>query len=529
MGKYDEFLRNQLSDRWPLLGSELAGALIEHWSVEPDNARKILQRATRQGIIMSSSPLTFGKGQFLYLKPGMYFGMEIVKDASRFTRKPLYRLLEVLDEIKVLSFYEGLKITASPDEQGSSKISMLIDIANHLEKLGIVTLSNDRRGEYYIQTKGALPAILRQLITNESVLDAHYQAMKLDAAFLPDVLRWLKKINLIDIGLAYRNISSPGTGVKHNEVMWDAYAYTKTTGINPSRASEADTVEKQTLVVIDILISRKYLQADLDGFLARVQVNLNSVKNGERKAMPIVVYHEIDDLTLNSMKMLGFLAVDIKTIFGSNISSVITNYKVILKGQSEMISEEIGAALQVIEDSGHIDQLRALRGVLFESLMYPVIKRFYPNAQVYQGKSLTDPKNNKQREFDLILISSHPDEIILAEFKGYTGRSYINLGASDTKDTLKYFMRGSLQVAHNHYKDNPDFKNHLIKAVYMTTGKFHSDTSDFMKKVKDGGHKASYIDMFFDGQDLESFLVQKGFKHEAKIIQKYFPQPLDGE
>ena len=368
MGKYDEFLRNQLSDRWPLLGSELAGALVEHFSVEPENARKILQRSTQQGIIVSSSPLTFGKGQFLYVKPGMYFGMDIVKEASRLARKPLFRLLEVLDEIKVLSFYEGLKITASPDVKGSSKISMFIDIANHLEKLGIVTLSNDRRGEYYIQLKGAIPAILRHHMTNESVLDAHYQAMKLDAAFLPDVIRWLKKVNLIDIGIAYRNISNPGTGVKHNEVMWDAFAYTKTTGINPSRASESNTEEKQTLVVIDILISRKYLQADLDGFLARVQVNLNSVKNGERKAMPVVVYHEIDDLTLNSIKMLGFLSVDIKSIFGSNISSVIRNYKVILNGPSEMHSEEIGAALQAIEDSGHTDQLRTLTRSTFRIL-----------------------------------------------------------------------------------------------------------------------------------------------------------------
>ena len=157
--------------------------------------------------------------------------------------------------------------------------------------------------------------------------------------------------------------------------------------------------------------------------------------------------------------------------------------------------------------------------------MYPVIQRFYPNALVFQGKILSDPQSGNLREFDLILISSQPDEIILAEFKGYTGKSYINLGTSDIKDTLRYFMRGSLKVANNYYKDSRDFKNHAIKAVYMTTGKFHADTNEFIKKVEDGGHKASYIDMFFDGQKLESFLVQKGFKHEAKIIRKYFPQP----
>jgi hypothetical protein len=83
------------------------------------------------------------------------------------------------------------------------------------------------------------------------------------------------------------------------------------------------------------MVCRKYLQADLDGFLARVQINLNSVQNGERKILPIVVFNEIDELTLNRLKMLVFLALDLKTIFGANVGEIILNFRKIFSGFSE--------------------------------------------------------------------------------------------------------------------------------------------------------------------------------------------------
>jgi hypothetical protein len=529
MGKYDEFIKEQLKAKWPLLGNELSSALIEKYGIEPDNARKIIQRATQKGIMVSSTPLTFSKGQFLYLKPGLYFGLEIVKDAAEFSRKPLYRLLEVLDKYKIISFYEGLKITASPDEKGSSKISLLIDMVNQLETLGIVFTQTDSRGNNYISVRNAIPPILRRGFSNEAVMEAHYQAMKLDAVFVPDILRWMKRINLIDLGASYRSVASPAIGVKHNDIMWDAYAYTKTTGINPSRASQADEKEKQTLVVMDVMVSRKYLQADLDGFLARVQINLNAVQNGKRKVLPIVVFHEIDELTLNRLKMLGFLAFDLKTIFGANIGEMILNFRKIFSGFSEQAEEAIEPALKIIDESGLTDQLRALRGALFEALMYPVIKKLYPDSQVMQGKRLTNLDKTKTREFDLIFIASHPNEILLVELKGYTGKSYIPLGSQDEKDSLRYFFRGSVPIAQDFYKANPALREHRVTAAYITTGNFHSDTSNFVSKVKDSGLKPSQFDMLFNGVALEQFLTEKGFNHEAGIIKKYYPQPSEND
>lgn len=526
MSRYDQFLKEQVNEG-ATLGSKLANSLIEQFSIEPENARKIIQRATKKGKIISSSPLTFGKGQFLYVKPGQYFGIEMVKEASRDSRKPLYRLLEILNNYGIISFYEGLKLTASPDEKGSSKISLLIDIILHLEKLGIVFTKKDNLGNNFIIAKEPIPQVNGNL-SHELAIGSHLQSMKLDSVIIPDILRWLKHLNLVHSGVTYRSVLSPAIGVKHNNIMWDAIAYTKTTGINPSRASEADVKEKQTLVVLDVLISRKYLQADLDGFLARVQININSAKMEGRKVMPIVVFHEIDLLTLNRIKFLGFISVDIKTIFGNNINLILENFKRIFSSELTS-SDEVEPALKAIDDSGHVDQLRALRGVLFEVLMSPVIKYFYPESQVLQSILLTDPKNGKQREFDLILISSQPKEILLVELKGYTGRSYIRVGSSEEKDTLRYFFRGSVPVAQSFYKENQAFEGYSVKAAYITTGKFHSDTADFIEKMEGSTFKPSKFRAFFDGMELEKFLDESAFDHEAKIIKKYYPQPSENK
>jgi hypothetical protein len=509
-----------LSNGQYLLGSELLEQLLTKYGVKPDNGRKIIQRASEKGVILSSKPLSFGKGQYLYINPGSYFGLAILKVVSEKYRKPLFRLLKLLDNLGIMSFYEGLKITSSPEGKTASKVSLLVDMISDLEELNVLVMRKDTLGNNFI-----LKRISGEISEGiyEKLMKLHMYSMQLDAMFIPDLLRWMKGLNLINIGFNYRNMNTPAYGVKHNNLFWDAFAYTKTTGINQRRAAEADSKEKQTLVTLDVVLSRKYLQIDLDGYLARLQININSVKLAERNVLPVVIFHEIDELTLNRLKKLGFIALDIKNVYGTHITGVLKQLTSLKTGNLKVeVVDAVDDILSKIDVSGQNEQLRTLRGVLFEVLMQPVLKYFYPNSQIIPGKKLKDPNNSKIREFDLIVISSHPKEILLLELKGYTGKSFISVGNAEEKDTLRYFFRGSIPVAKSFYKDDRSLSEHTIKAGYITTGFYHSNSTEFMKKVSDGSLKPSSLEMFYDGDHLLLMLDKFGFNHESRIIRKYF-------
>lgn len=188
--------------------------------------------------------------------------------------------------------------------------------------------------------------------------------------------------------LSYRSRNVPSIGAMHNNILWDAFAYTKTTGINELQGAFADTVKKQTLVTLDVVMSRTYTQVDLEGFLSRVQLNINSAKT-KRKVLPVIIYKEIEDIALNTARKLGFIAFDIGSIFGKNIYRVIENIFSINMDFDKLDSgDTIEETLKILETSGQEEALKQLRGALFEALLYPLMKQLYPNAEIYPGKIL---------------------------------------------------------------------------------------------------------------------------------------------
>src|SRR5205085_738304 len=142
-------------------------------------------------------------------------------------------------------------------------------------------------------------------------------------------------------------------------------------------------------VVLDIILSREYSQSDLDGFIGRVQVNLNSVKEGRRKVMPIVFYKEISSKVQFTLASLGFLAFDIGTVFGNKIKSIvdkIANLQRQLENNPKRANTHtLDNLLSTIRDAGQEENLSNLKGALFEFLLYPVLLTIYSNAAVTHG------------------------------------------------------------------------------------------------------------------------------------------------
>ncbi|MDM1097981.1 hypothetical protein HXZ81_15255, partial [Myroides odoratimimus] len=327
---YNEFLVKLLDEQLYLVASDVIKHLIDKFDVLPANARKIIGRAVEQNCIQSSAPYTFGKNQFAYLNVEHNLTKNDIKNISKENRPPIYRLLELMDQNGgIVSYYEALKITASPVEKSSTKVDSLEDILTFLMKLDIVQKTTDHNGVGFVIYKDATDTGLPEELlrdTLEIMTRQHYDKMIADCILLPDILNWLRRSNIIDSEkVIYRNKITPHRGGIHNNLVWDAFGYSSTTGIKTVVKKGDDLIDKKTLVVLDVVLSHEYLDIHLDAFISRMQINVNSVKEEQRKVLPIIVYASSSIATINKMRKYGIITFDIGYVFGNRIYEVLND------------------------------------------------------------------------------------------------------------------------------------------------------------------------------------------------------------
>jgi hypothetical protein len=524
---YNKFLSDALRKRLFSSGSDLSKLLSEQFGVTSDNARKILSRALTAKVILSSKPYSFGKGQYIYLYPGQEVDVEKIMAVCKEHRPPIYRLLQAMTSNGgIISYYDAMKITASTIAESSTKITTLKDILKMLSKLNITYELNDENNVNYILLKTSYGEVLEGSEASE-LMARQYSKMVVDCSLINDVIRWLTKSNLIDNSIvSYRNKKTPSIGIKHNNILWDVVSYTKTTGINPIVGAKADVLEKMTMVALDMVLSEPYAEYHLNGLYERVQMNIQSVKTGQRKILPIIIYKTCDTYVLNKAAKLGFLAFDISSIFGTNIYNILEQYGKINNPQHALdddIDQTIKSILKKVRASGQEDALKDLKGVLFEVLFYPFLRALYPNAMIRQGKTLT-MKNGLEKEYyeyDYIIESENPYELVLVELKGYNSSATISLGDYEKKASLKWFFNRTVPFAKKFYKENFG-SDKPVKAVYITSANFYNDGREFIAKQNTSKLKSVNLETGYERKNLLDLLKSRGYQNEINIIEKFY-------
>lgn len=517
---YRKFIYKQLTKHGFLAGREISQGLVEQFGIEEPNARKILQRAAEDKTIDSTKPITFGKGQYVYMLPGKVLDIPSIKIICQRFRPPLYRIIDVMEQNDgIISYYEALKLSASPEERTSTKATPVDELIRILIDLNLATVETDENNVRYVVDKEA--------IDEKIYMSIHYSKMIEDCTFIPDILRWLRKVNIIDnLNTVYRNKSNPSKGAVHNGLPWDAFAYTKTTGINEVYGKQAKEVKNQTLVVLDIVMNREYSQSDLDGFLGRIQVNLNSVKEGKRKVLPIVFYKTISRKVQNTIASLGFMSFQLTTIFGGRMGEIIESVNRIQRSAGnageQHIATDLNSMLSVIKESGQEDNLSNLKGILFEFLLYPLFRAKYGNAGINHGKYLSKKNPDKSKEgyeYDFIIISENPKEIVVVEAKGYSPDNRIPVGRNDEKNTLSWFFGKTLPFLKSIYAKEIA-EGYKLKACYITSAQFYEDGMTFLDKQSK--FKSQHLEGWYDGSSLLQLFTGLELKTSRETLQKYY-------
>ncbi|MCF8450011.1 MAG: hypothetical protein K9G49_09105 [Taibaiella sp.] len=523
---YNEFIQKTIKETNYIVGKKLNEKLQEHFSITSENSRKIIQRAVKDKIIMSTKPVSFGNGQFVYYRMHKKFDRAMLLEVAKEFRPGMFRILSLMDlNDGIISKYEAMKIASCPLDIKNAKSDNITKLIKELETLKVVSLINDTRNITY-------------LISNECIADAeirmskHFIKMRLDAMFIPDVIKYLEKINLVDpLTSYYRNKTVPSKAIKQYNFLWDAISHTKTTGINPEKAINATTNEKKTTVVFDIIISRVYTDNDFQGFFKRIQSVLSSTKSGVRKLLPIIIFSEIESLALNKIHKLGFLTLSIHDIYGKNISGIIKNINRLQSvylgqdSQGENSVAIIETTLESIKNSGQEINLKNIVGDLFEFLMYPVMECIFPNSMKEQGRILKEYDNGKERQQEYDYLIRTQSEIIVIELKGKKSQSEISLGDYQKKDTVKWFYAHTYPFAKKML--TPESRNLPIRGCFITSGGFRDNAIEYMETLSNSAIKSTKLDIWYDRHKLMQLLDANGLKHVSKIINKYYSGDAD--
>jgi len=523
LNQYENFLLDLFSETSNyLVGEELNELLQKQFGISSDYSRKVILRAVTNNIIHSSSPLTFGKRQFVYFGKIVYLSKETIKKIAIKYRPPVYRLLFLIDLNEgILSYYEALKITSCPLDESSTKVSSLKEIITDLKAINIIDIITDQLGVKYLIDQNKQSA-------KDSLIEMHYTKMYIDAIFLSDILTWLRKHNIIDNeNVRFRNKSNPSIGVKHNNLVWDAFAYTRTTGINVTVNNNANWSEnKQTLVVLDAIINREYTDEDLQGFYSRVQIVINSVKTGIRKIMPIIISKEISKFVSNKISKLGFIHLSLGTVFGERIFDLINKLNLIKAEQlhrlenSEQFVENIENVLSTIRNTGQETNLENIKGDLFEALLLSLLRYIYPDSMIDQGKILKSLEDEEKYEYDFIIVSRNNNEIVVVEAKGYKSTAVIKLGDRDTKYTVRWFFRRTFPFFKKYF--DPGFYNYPLKGCYITTATFESEAIATLNILNESKIKPNQLNLYYDGNALLELVDRNNMTKISSLLKKYY-------
>lgn len=533
----DYLLQRFLGKSVVLTGSELSKEICEKFpDCTKENARKIIQNAVKSNIIKSSKPLTLGHKQYAYYGHQYYLSKDTLKNLMEQNRPALHRIMQRLSQNGgVISYVEAFKISAATVSKGSTKVNTLTKTISILENMGLVRKESNWGVNYLVEYNlGQSDAIY--------LMQEHHYKLQLDCMFIPSFLIWLQKHNLINSNnIIYRNKKKLGDGVVHNNLIWDAYAYTSTTGLYEHIGS--DDKEKQTLVVLDFKIRDSYDNLDLSGFYDRIQIHRNSVKNknSKRKILPIVVANTIDSDAKKELNRLKILSFDLGTVFGERIYEIINKLKLISTQDivninplnntiyNKDLTQYIKEILSALKESGQSENLGNLKGELFERLMYSVIFKIYKKdiCQIHHSYCLNRTiENDKKEGYEYDYVVETSDEFIIFELKGYKGSTFIKKGGFNKEtdkpehNTVKWFFGLTYPFIKKYLKGGLFEKP--IKACYITTAKFDKNAEDMLNQLNKSKDKPKDLDIFYDGDKLIELLKTYDLKKEIKVINQYY-------
>lgn len=118
-----------------------------------------------------------------------------------------------------------------------------------------------------------------------------------------------------------------------------------------------------------------------------------------------------------------------------------------------------------------------------------------------------DDKGQKHGyEYDFVIKSENPKEIVIVESKGYSSESRIPVGDSNTNNTLSWFYGRTLPFIKTFFTKEIS-EGYRFKACYITSAGYFEDGYAYLNAQMK--LKPKNLDGFYDGESLMKLLNYK--------------------
>ncbi len=162
-------------------------------------------------------------------------------------------------------------------------------------------------------------------------------------------------------------------------------------------------------------------------------------------------------------------------------------------------------------------------------MLFQLLKQQYPNAEIipnyYYSKSSLDEETLQEKkegyEYDYIIKSSNPKEIVVVELKGYHAKYNIPLGDYETKNTVKWFFSKTLPFLKDRFTKDIS-EEYVYKGSYITSSNYEDDAIEYLNIINEGKLKPKKLDVYYDRNKLLELFEENGFKSLKSIIEKYY-------
>lgn len=492
---YRTFLISMLEDK-VLLSSEITDALSNKFGITKNYGRKLILKHVRARDIYSSFPLVFKSNQAGY---SLIHGNN--QYISLLHHKPrLENVYMAFIQNGFISKYHLLKLGGVIDVLKSKYYDLgkvLSDLRYFFPFLKEVIINNETFYHNNIDEEAL------QIIYNEELETRNFEVQ-----FIPLVLSYANRINLIYKQPHYIRREMPFTGVSlRQNLIFDATAFT---GIgNPNKET--------SVVVFDFKIQGKYLDQDFNGFKYRVETLINSTKGFNQRVIPVIVASEYDNTVYKEIYDENrYMIFTLSNIFGSRFNTFLEMIKTKdINGLKE--AQEI---LEVIESTGHAEQLSRFFPYAFEALISEVLNKIFNHYsygyEMSRGKIIKN--NGISKEYDVWF--ENDQEILAVECKHY--KSLINWEKRNSKGKLenycaKYFFEDKYQLLKIKGYSKP------IKLLFVASSGFTKGAERNISKI-DNSLSHEKLKLSMTALELVDFCKNNaiGISDQKDWLKRYF-------